>query len=146
MAGIVSKLSNEHIPLSINIDLDERAFVFPAGKQITRLMISNDSTEIHFDTIYPFNQARTPPRLFSLNFGDAKEFSRQLIDTIYVARTQHALTDTMRIAINVLANGYQIKIGDLTDSTDLYLSTGCIWRVCQGILRMVDHVAPVEAQ
>jgi hypothetical protein len=33
----------------------------------------------------------------------------------------------------------------MTESTDLYLSTSCIWRVCQGLLRIVDHIAPVEA-
>lgn len=146
MDGTVSPLTNERAVFAVNIDLDERAFVFPSGKQITRLVIANDSSEIHFDAIYPFNQARTPPRLFSLNFDDAKELGRQLIDTVYNARTQHALSDTMRIAINVTANGYHLRIGDLNVSTDIYLSTGCIWRVCQGILRVVDHVAPVEAQ
>ncbi len=146
MDGVGAKLSNDRVVLTINVDLDERAFVFPSGKQITRLVISNDNSHIHFDAIYPFNQAKTPPRLFSLTFDDAREFGRQFVDTVYNARTQHALTDTMRIAINVLANGYHLRIGDLNASTDLYLGTACIWRVCQGVLRAVDHVAPVEAQ
>ena len=75
----------------------------------------------------------------------AKTISSGLIDAVYQARTQLAMSDGMRIAINVIANGYHIQIGDMSDPTDLYLSTGCIWRVCQGLLRVIDHIAPVEA-
>jgi hypothetical protein len=74
-----------------------------------------------------------------------KDLARRLIDAVYQARTQLAMSDGMRIAINVIANGYHLQIGDMSDPTDLYLSTGCIWRVCQGLLRVIDHVAPVEA-
>jgi hypothetical protein len=28
---------------------------------------------------------------------------------------------------------------------ELFLSTSCIWRVCQGLLRITDLIAPVEA-
>ena len=67
------------------------------------------------------------------------------VGKLYQARTQLAMSDGMRIAINVIANGYHLQIGDMSDATDLYLSTGCIWRVCQGLLRIVDHIAPVES-
>jgi hypothetical protein len=129
----------------IKIDLDERAFVFPAGKSISQIAFATEGRLIHFEVVYPFNETHTPPRLLTLGLDDAKELGRRLIDAVYQARTQLAISDGMRIAINVVANGYHLQIGDMTDSTDLYLSTGCIWRVCQGLLRIIDLNAPVEA-
>ncbi len=129
----------------IKIDLDERAFLFPSGKSISQLACSTDGRLIHIDAIYPFNESRTSPRLMTLGRDDAGEFVRRLVDAVYQARTQIAVSDGMRIAINVVPNGYHLQIGDMNDPTDLYLSTGCIWRVCQGLLRIVDHIAPIEA-
>ena len=129
----------------IKIDLDERAFLFPAGKSVSQIAFVTEGRLIHMEAVYPFNETRTPPRLLTLTLEDAREFARRLVDAVYQARTQLAMSDGMRIAINVIANGYHLQIGDMSDPTDLYLSTGCIWRVCQGLLRIIDHIAPVEA-
>jgi hypothetical protein len=131
--------------LVVKVDLDERAFLFPAGKLISQISFATDGRVVHLDAVYPFNEARTPPRLLTLSIEDADELARRLVDAVYQARTQLAMSDGMRIAINVIANGYHLQIGDMTDSTDLYLSTGCIWRVCQALLRVTDYVRPVEA-
>jgi hypothetical protein len=129
----------------IKVDLDDRAFLFPAGKSISQLAFSTDGRAIHVDAVFAFNETRTPPRLMTLGLEDVRELTRRLVDAVYQARTQLAMTDVMRIAINVIANGYHLQIGDMTEPTDLYLSTGCIWRVCQGLLRIADYIAPVEA-
>jgi hypothetical protein len=131
--------------LIVKVDLDERAFLFPAGKLISQISFATDGRVVHIDAVYPFNEARTPPRLLTLSAEDATELARRLVDAVYQARTQLAMSDGMRIAINVIANGYHLQIGDMTDPTDLYLSTGCIWRVCQGLLRITDYIAPIEA-
>jgi len=131
--------------LIVKVDLDERAFLFPAGKMVSQIAFATDGRMVHLDAVYPFNEARTPPRLLSLSIDDATELARRLVDAVYQARTQLAMSDGMRIAINVIANGYHLQIGDMTDPTDLYLSTGCIWRVCQALLRVTDYIRPVEA-
>jgi hypothetical protein len=136
------KARPEHV---VKVDLDDRAFLFPAGKSIAQIAFATEGRAIHLEAIYPFNETRTPPRLLTLALEDAKEFARRLIDAVYQARTQLAVSDGMRISVNVIANGYHIQIGDMSDPTDLYLSTGCIWRVCQGLLRAIDHIAPVES-
>ena len=136
------KTKPEHV---VKVDLDERAFLFPAGKSVSQIAFASEGRVIHMDAVYPFNETRTPPRLVTLGLDDATELGRRMVDAVYQARTQLAMSDGMRIAINVIANGYHLQIGDMTDSTDLYLSTGCIWRVCQGLLRIIDHIAPVEA-
>jgi len=130
---------------AIKIDLDDRAFLFPAGKSISQIAFATEGRLIHLEAVYPFNETHTPPRLLTLTLEDARELAQRLVDAVYQARTQLAVSDGMRIAINVIANGYHFQIGDMGDSTDLYLSTGCIWRVCQGLLRAIDHIAPVEA-
>jgi len=131
--------------LIVKVDLDERAFLFPAGKMVSQIAFATDGRMVQLDAVYPFNEARTPPRLLSLSIDDATELARRLVDAVYQARTQLAMSDGMRIAINVIANGYHLQIGDMTDPTDLYLSTGCIWRVCQALLRVTDYIRPVEA-
>lgn len=129
----------------VKIDLDDRAFLFPAGKSVAQISFTTEGRAIHLDAVYPFNETHTPPRLLTLDLDDARELGRRLVDAVYQARTQLAMSDGMRIAVNVIANGYHLQIGDMSDPTDLYLSTGCIWRVCQGLLRIVDHIAPVES-
>ncbi len=129
----------------VKVDLDDRAFVFPAGKPITQLAFLSDGKRIFVEAVYPFNQSRTPPRLMSFDFEDAQEFSKRLIEAVHGARTQIIGTAGIRITINVIANGYHLQVGDLNNATELYLSTGCIWRVCQGFLRIVDMIAPIES-
>lgn len=129
----------------VEVDLDDRAFLFPAGKPMTRLVYGAEGRVIDIDGIFPFNEARTRARLVSLDMVDAKELARRLIEAVYQARTQMVVSDGVRVAINVLANGYHLQFGDINRSTDIFLGFGCIWRVCHGLLRAVDHIAPIEA-
>jgi hypothetical protein len=130
---------------TVKVDLDDRSFLFPAGKLMTQLVFTAKGKNVHIEAVYPFNEARTPPRIVSLDFEDARELGRRLIEAVHHARTQLVVSAGTRITINVIANGYHLQIGDLNQSTDLFLGTSCIWRVCQGILRIVDYIAPVEA-
>jgi hypothetical protein len=129
----------------VKVDLDDRAYLFPAGKSIAQLVFVSDGTTIQIEAAYQFNQSRTPPRLLVLDYDDAKELGRRLVEAVHHARTQLVMTAGVRITINVVANGYHLRIGDMNDATELYLSTGCIWRVCQGLLRIVDLISPVES-
>jgi hypothetical protein len=139
---LVADLKPRH---EVKVDLDDRAFLFPAGKSIAQLLFLSDGKQIHIEAVFPFNQSRTSPRLLTLDVEDAKEFGRRLIEAVHHARTQLVVTAGLRITINVVANGYHLQIGDLNAATELFLSTGCIWRVCQGLLRIADLIAPVEA-
>ena len=129
----------------VKVDLDDRAFLFPAGKAISQLILLTDGASVQIEAAYPFNQSRTPPRLLTLDFEDAKELGRRLVEAVHHARTQLVITAGVRITINVVANGYHLQIGDMNEATELFLGTGCIWRVCQGLLRIIDLIAPVEA-
>jgi len=139
---LVSELKPKH---EVKVDLDDRAFLFPAGKAIAQLLLLSDGRRIFVEAIYPFNQTRTPPRLLTLNIEDARELGRGLIQAVHYARTQLVVTEGLRASINVVANGYHLQFGDMNQATEVFLSTACIWRVCQGLLRIVDLTAPVES-
>src|SRR4051794_16362073 len=129
----------------IKVDLDERAFLFPSGKSISQLLFLSDGRTIFVEAVYPFNQSRTPPLIASLDLDDAREFGRRLIEAVYGARNQLVVTQGVRISINVIANGYHLQFGDMNSATEVFLSTNCIWRVCQGLLRVSDLIAPIES-
>lgn len=129
----------------IKVDLDDRAFLFPAGKTLAQLLFLSDGQKIYVEGAFHFNQSRTPPRLLTLDLEDAQELARRLVEAVHTARTQLAITGGLRITINVVANGYHLQIGDMNEARELFLGTGSIWRVCHGLLRIIDLIAPVEA-
>ena len=129
----------------VKVDLDDRCFLFPAGKALAQLSFLSDGTLVFVEAVFPFNQSRTPPRLLTLELEDAQELARGLIQAVHYAKTQLVITMGVRITINVVANGYHLQIGDMNAATEIFLSTGVIWRVCQGMLRIVDLIAPVES-
>src|SRR5712675_1166913 len=63
----------------VKVDLDDRAFLFPAGKSVSQLLFLSDGRKIYVEAVFPFNQSHTPPRLVSLDLEDAKELGRRLV-------------------------------------------------------------------
>jgi thiamine monophosphate synthase len=116
----------------VKVDLDDRAFLFPAGKSLAQLVYLSDGHKIYLEAAYHDPE-------------DARELARRLVEAVHTARMQLAITAGVRITINVVANGYHLQIGDMNDALELFLGTGCIWRVCQGLLRIIDLIAPVES-
>lgn len=72
----------------IKVDLDERSFLFPAGKPISQLLFLSDGKTVFVEAVYPFNQSRTPPRLATFDLEDAREFGRRLVEAVHCARAQ----------------------------------------------------------
>jgi hypothetical protein len=132
-------------PHVVQVDLDERAFLFPAGKSVSQLIFTATGASVSIDLTFPFNQPRLAPRLAVLAADDAAVLARCLTMAVYQARTQHAISETMHITIDVLANGYRLQFGDMHRPLELLLGTACIWRVCQGLLRVVDVISPVQS-
>jgi hypothetical protein len=132
-------------PHVVQVDLDERAFLFPAGKSVSQLIFTATGASVAIDLTFPFNQTRLAPRLAVLAVDDAAVLARCLTMAVYQARTQHAISETMHITIDVLANGYRLQFGDMHKPLELLLGTACIWRVCQGLLRAVDVISPVQS-
>ena len=54
----------------VKVDLDERSFLFPAGKSVSQLLFLSDGRTIFVEAVYPFNQSRTPPRLVARMQGN----------------------------------------------------------------------------
>src|SRR5260370_13883363 len=130
---IVTELKPKY---EIKVDLDERSYLFPAGKSVSQLLFLSDGRTIFIEAVYPFNQSHTPPRLVALDLEDAREFGRRLIEAVHCARTHLVVTSGIRISINTVAYGYNLQFSDMNTATELLLSTNCIWRVCQGHRRL----------
>ena len=104
-------------------------------------MFLSDGNRIFIEAVFPFNQSRTPPRLVTLDYGDAKEFGRRLMEAVHLARTQLVVTSGVRITINVVPNGYHLQIGAAT----AILERGLHLARLPGLLRIVDLIVPVES-
>src|ERR1700683_2828097 len=40
----------------VRVDLDARAYLFPAGKSVSQLSLLTDGRLVHFDAVFPFNE------------------------------------------------------------------------------------------
>ena len=133
----------------VPVDLDERAFLFRpgpvGGKPLTRLVFIPAGRFIQVEAVFGFNATRASPRLFTLELEDARLLARTMVDAVFLARTQHAISETMRVTMEVLTNGYRMHVGELEGGLDIYFGTASVWRLCQGLLRAVDSLAPVES-
>lgn len=130
----------------IKVDLDERAFAFPQAKQVAQLhVLAYRPHRIRIEATYAYNEARDSHEVFELSAEDARELVRKLVESVYRATSSQVVSRTATLSINVLTNGYLLQLGDHESMRELFLSTGCIWRVCNGIARAVDFVAPIAS-
>jgi hypothetical protein len=130
----------------IKVDLDERAFLFPYPKQVTQLQVQAFKPDrIRIEAVFAFNETRANNELLELGLDDARDLSRRLVETVYRAQSSLVVSKENSIAINVVANGYIFQFGDMTTPRELFLSTGCIWRVCNAIARATDFISPMSA-
>lgn len=128
------------------VEMDDRCMVFPDGKTLQHVLVTTDAAgDLAIEAVYAFNASRSNPRILSMHIEDAREFVRELVGVVYQAKTGFYLTDEWKIAINVMANGYQIDILKAAHKTELFLSTGVIWRFVKALLMTLDQASPVQA-
>jgi len=130
----------------IKVDLDERAYLFPQGKQVLQVhVLAYRPHMIRFEATFAFNEARASHEVFELTAEDARELVRRLVEAVYRAQGAQVVSRTTTLSITVVANGYILQVGDHEHMRELFLSTGSIWRVCSAIARAVDFIAPIQS-
>jgi hypothetical protein len=130
----------------VKVDLDDRAFLFPSPKQVTQLhLLLYRQHMLRLECAFAFNESRAPHGLFDIVADDAPEFSRRLVESVYRAQSSLIVTRHTNLSITVVANGYILQFGDTERPRELFLSTGCIWRVCGAIARGADFISPIKA-
>jgi hypothetical protein len=126
------------------IELDDRCFLFPDGKVVSHALVGREGADrICMDAVYTFNGTRLPQRVLHLSREELKLFTRELLDSVYAAKSGFVLRDTLKIAIIVVANGYRIEFQRSERKSELYISTGAIWRFIRGLLAAADQSSPV---
>ena len=132
--------------LSMNVEVDDRTYLFPDGKLLSHITIAtDDKNRITFDAVFVFNASKLDPRFWVLELDDARDLSRKMIDAYFQGKTQHVLTDTARVAIIFNPNGFLLQFGDLKTPVELFVGAGCIMRFVHGLLRVIDSVSPILA-
>lgn len=130
----------------IKVDLDERAYLFPQGKQVLQLhVLAYRPHMVRFEATFAFNEARASHELFELTAEDARDLVRRLVESVYRAQSSQVVSRSTTLSISVVANGYIIQVGDHEHMRELFLSTGSIWRVASAIARAVDFIAPIQS-
>lgn len=128
--------------LVINVELDDRSFLFPDGKTLSHISIQEDHDDlVRLDGIFHFNESRLDPAICSLPVEDARELARSIIDAVYQGRTQHLLSAHAKVAIIFNPNGFVMKFGEERALRELFLNSPAIIRVAQGLLRIVDRMS-----
>lgn len=89
---------------------------------------------IAFDAVFAFNESHAPSRIMLLSLEDARVFVRCLVDGVYQARTQNAITETMHIGIMVHPNGLHLQIGNVASPVELFIGIRTIWQVMRTVL------------
>ena len=131
-------------PALAKVELDDRCFLFPDGKVMSHLLIAREGPDrIALDAVFTFNGTRLPARILNLSREELKLFARELLDSVYAAKSGFVLRDTLKISIIVVANGYRIEFQRSESKCEIYLSTGAIWRFVRGLLGAADAASPV---
>ena len=130
----------------IKVDLDERAFAFPQGKQVQQLHVLAFKPHcVKIEATFAYNESRASHELLELSAEDARELVRKLVEAVYRAQSTQVVSRTTTLSISVVTNGYFLQFGDHEAARELFLSTACIWRVCNGLARAVDFISPITS-
>ncbi len=128
----------------ICVDMDERAFLLPEIRNITQLKFSAQPDRcILIEFVYAHNVSRLPPSKLLLQYDDAKDLCVRLVDAVYRAQTQNFISETARITITLVTNGYIFIIDENGQQRQFYMGGNTIWKVCNALYRMVDIQSPV---
>ncbi len=145
-APVVAHLKRKAPDAVVKVELDERAYVFPAGRQIMQLhFLAFRPHMITIEAVYAFNESKASPELIELPIDDARQLSRKLVESVYRAQPSQVVSRETTLTLATVANGYIIEFGSHERPTTLMLSTGCIWRVCNGLARVIDMISPIAA-
>lgn len=138
--ALVPVSSAQRSRLVINVELDDRSFLFPDGKPLSHIAIhENDEGLVRLEGVVPFNESRTDTVIQTLEVEDARDLARAIIDAVYQGRTQHVLSDAAKIAILFNPNGFVLKFGEERALREVFVNSPAIIRIAQGLLRMVDR-------
>lgn len=136
----VPAVNTQRSRLVINVELDDRSFLFPDGKPLSHVAIhETERGLIRLEGVFPFNETRTDPVIQTLEVEDARDLARTIIDAVYQGRTQHVLTDEVKIAILFNPNGFVLRFGEERTLKEVFVNSPAIIRIAQGLLRMVDR-------
>lgn len=128
----------------VRVDLNERCFLFPAGKGVSHLVLAaGPDGFIDVRAVFAYNLSRADSTIDRFSLDEARMVARGMVEGIYQARTQTVFLTGRRLGLVCNTNGFVIIGHD--DAYELFISGQIMISVAQALLRAVDKVAPIEA-
>lgn len=131
--------------LVINVEVDDRTVLFPDGKFLSHIALSEEETAgdgaVRLEGVFLFNESRLGPEVATLPVEDARELARSILDAVFQGRTQHVLSETAKVAVVFNPNGFVLRFGEGAALRELFIGSPAIVRLAQGILRMADRLS-----
>lgn len=131
--------------LVINVEVDDRTVLFPDGKFLSHIALSEEETAgdgaVRLEGVFLFNESRLGPEIATLPVEDARELARSILDAVFQGRTQHVLSETAKVAVVFNPNGFVLRFGEGAALRELFIGSPAIVRLAQGILRMADRLS-----
>lgn len=131
--------------LVINVELDDRSFLFPDGKTVSHAALREEGDRVRIDGVFHFNESRQDTLIQTLDVDDAREFARAVVEAVSQGRTQHVLSDAVRIAVIFNPNGFMIRFGEGRAMRELFVNSPAVLRLAQGVLRLADRMSAPPA-
>lgn len=129
----------------INVEMDERTVLFPDGKFLSHVCVSEEGGRVRLEAVFLFNESRQPADIAALDVEDARQLARAVMDGVFQGRTQHVLSDTAKVALIFNPNGFILRFGEGAALRELFVASPAIIRLAQGLLRMVDRLSAAPA-
>jgi len=155
-------------PREVRVDLNERCYLFPAGKGLSHLVIAPASglvgqvsaepaepaerrqqvpdagaQGIDLRAVFAFNQSKSDSTIDSFALDEARDLARTIIEGVYQARTQTVFLEGRRMGLVCNTNGFVLSGHD--GCYDLFISGQLIITVANALLRVADSLTPIEA-
>lgn len=128
----------------VRVDLNDRCFLFPAGKGVSHLVAAADADQgLELRAVFAFNQSRADSTIDHFSLDEARSLARSMIEGVYQARTQTVFLDGRRLALVCNTNGF-VMLGH-EEAYALFVSGQNLIQVAQMLLRAVDKAMPVES-
>lgn len=124
-----------------NVEMDDRTVLFPDGKFLSHIAVSEGPDGlVRLEAVFHFNESRADPLIAVLHAEDARDLARAMLEAVFQGRTQHVLSDEVKVAVVFNPNGFLLRFGEDRALKELFIASPAIVRFAQGVLRTIDRI------
>lgn len=123
-----------------NVEMDDRTVLFPCGNFVSHVAVSEDRGGVKLEAVFHFNEQRADTIIAVVDADDARDLARGCLEAVFQGRTQHVLSEAVKIAVIFNPNGFVLRFGEERALKELFIASPAIIRLAQGVMRIVDRM------